>query len=52
MPFDGARDCRAGGADPLIFDRDDAVGAVIDAGSFAGLVGDLGRGLLNMLWGD
>jgi len=48
----GARDCRLGAAAVATFERDEAVGAVIDAGSFAGLVGDFGFGLWNPVVGD
>jgi hypothetical protein len=48
----GARDCRLGAAAGATFERDEAVGAVIDAGSFAGLVGDLGFGLWNPVGGE
>lgn len=48
----GARDWRFGAVAVATFERDEAVGAVIDAGSFAGLVGDFGFGLWNPLDGE
>jgi hypothetical protein len=41
----GPSDCRPDTAAIETLERDDAVGAVIDAGNLAGLVGDLGFGL-------
>jgi hypothetical protein len=48
----GARDWRFGAAAVATFERDEAVGAVIDAGSFAGLVGDFGLGLWKPVDGE
>lgn len=42
------RDCRGGGTAPVaVFEPDEAVCAVKEAGSLTGLVGDLGLGLWN-----
>jgi hypothetical protein len=50
---DGARDCRPDvTALVATFESDEFVGAVSDAGSFTGLVGDLGFGLWNPVDGD
>jgi hypothetical protein len=48
----GAIDSRLGAAAVATFESDEAVGAVIDAGNLAGLVGDFGFGLWNPVDGD
>ena len=52
MPEARLSDCLPVGAGaPAVFDPEEAVWAVKDAGSFTGLVGDLGLGLTNPVCG-
>jgi hypothetical protein len=48
----GVRDWRVGTTAVATFEREEAVGAVIDDGSFAGFVGDFGLGLWKPVDGE